>query len=315
MINQWPLSTFGSKMNCLRNWFWVACLLHAAVVCHAQSPVIALLSDTQEPFGIEKALYGNHKNTIATARIFADIIQHKPAALFLLGDVVAVGDQENRWKKMDVYLDSVRQQNTRVQAVLGNHDLLFSAAKGEAVFRKRFPGMVNTGSVEIVDSIAFIMLNSNFKQLAQHQRVQQDSFYQRMLEKMDKDDAVKFVIVTCHHSPYSNSQVVGSNKRVQESFVKPFQRAKKAKLFISGHAHDFEHFRINDKDFLTIGGGGGVHHPLNNDANRIRARSYPYDPEFHYLLIRRDGGRLLLISRRLLTDFSGFEDSYRFTVQ
>jgi UDP-2,3-diacylglucosamine pyrophosphatase LpxH len=306
-------------MKGLRICLLVGCLVLVTGTCYAQSlarsPEIALLSDTQQPFRVEKVLYGDHKNTLATTRIFADIIQRKPGALFLLGDVVAIGDQETRWIKVDTYLDSIRQQDTKIHALLGNHDLMLSAAKGEAAFRRRFPGMVNTGSVEIVDSIAFVMLNSNFRQLTQEQRTQQDSFYRAALATLDVDVSVKLVVVCCHHAPYSNSQVVGSNKQVQESFVKPFQRAKKAKLFISGHAHDFEHFRINDKDFLTIGGGGGVHHPLNNDANRIRALSYPYDPEFHYLLMRRDGGRLLLISRRLLADFSGFEDSYRFTVQ
>lgn len=303
-------------MTCLRSCLCTVFFLLSAVITHAQSsPEIVLLSDTQAPLRVEKMLYGDHHNTLATRKIFSDIIQRKPAALFLLGDVVSIGYQESRWVNMDTYLDSARQQNIPVTALFGNHDLMVSAAQGKAAFLKRFPETNYTGFTRTVDSIAFVMLNSNFKQLTPEQKLAQDSFYRNTLEQLDKDDAVKFVIVCCHHAPYSNSTVVGSNKQVQVNFVKPFLGSAKAKLFITGHAHDFEHFKISGKDFLTIGGGGGVHQPLNKGSDRIRASSFPYDPEFHYLMMRREGARLVLISRHLLPDFSGFENSYHFTVQ
>ncbi len=307
-------------MKRLWTCFWVACILALPVLpTHAQQvaagPEIVLLADTQAPFRVEKVLYGDHRNEVATAKIFADIIQRKPAALLLLGDVVAAGYQESRWLKIDNWLDSLRKQDVQVTGLMGNHDLWISASKGEEAFRKRFPDMVSTGFVKLVDSIAFVMLNSNFRQLSAQQMVYQDSFYRRTLVELDRDVAVKLVIVCCHHAPYSNSQVVGSNKQVQERFVQPFMLSVKAKLFVTGHAHDFEHFRIGGKDFLTIGGGGGVHHPLNKGAGRIRSASDFYDPEFHYLLLQRNGASLDLVSRRLLPGLTGFENAYRFTVQ
>jgi Icc-related predicted phosphoesterase len=312
--------TILSFMTRLLICWWLAfCFVLIGPASYAQSdntPIeIALLSDTQAPLTFERMLYGYHQNTLATRKIFADIIQRKPAALFLLGDVVSIGYQESRWLQMDAYLDSTRKKGIQVNAVLGNHDLMVSAEKGEAAFRKRFPEMVNTGYITIVDSIAFVLLNSNFQKLSAGQRQKQDSFYQYSLQRLDKDDAVKFIVVSCHHAPYSNSTVVGSDKQVQEAFVVPFIHSAKAKLFITGHAHDFEHFKKNGKHFLTIGGGGGVHQPLNKGSNRIPSLSAPYDPEFHYLLMQREGDRLLLNSRRLLPNFSGFENSYRLTVQ
>jgi len=135
-----------------------------------------------------------------------------------------------------------------------------------------------------------------------------------MLE-LDTNQAVKMIVVSCHHAPYSNSKIVGSNKPVQEKFVPLFIRTKKAKLFITGHAHDFEHFKIQDKDFLTIGGGGGLHQPLQKGGKAITSLSKGYEPEFHYLIVRRSGNQLTLISRRLKKDFSDFENGYHFVVK
>lgn len=308
-------------MKMLLNRFWIVCSLVFSLDTMYAQPLtskgieIALISDTQEPMDMERMIYRSNQNKTATRHLFEDIYARKPKALFLLGDVVALGYQQKRWERMDVYLDSLRKNNIQVHALLGNHDLMISPAKGEAVFRERFPDMVNTGFVETVDSISFVMLNSNFKQLSARQRSVQDSFYRATLDLLDKDSAVKFIVVCCHHAPYSNSRAVGSNKQVQERFVKPFMRSSKAKLFVTGHSHAFEHFKIEGKDFLTIGGGGGLHHRLNRSASRIASLAENYAPEFHYLLLQRDGSRINLISRRLLPDFSGFEDGYRFTVQ
>jgi Icc-related predicted phosphoesterase len=307
-------------MKCLHRYLWMTLLLLCAVSGYSQSSdssgfEIALVSDTQAPFRIEKMLHGDHSNELATQKLFHDMLQRKPRAVLITGDVVSIGYQESRWIKMDGYLDSLRNNNIPVSALPGNHDLMISAKKGEAAFRKRFPDMISTGFLRVIDSIAFVMLNSNFKQLSQAQATEQDNYYRNILAQLDKDDAIRLVVVCCHHAPYSNSTVVGSNKQVQEKFVKPFLLSKKAKLFITGHAHDFEHFRVEGKDFLTIGGGGGIHQPLNQGADRMHSLSAPYDPEFHYLLLQKQARKLLLISRRLLPDMTGFENAYQFTVQ
>src|SRR6187431_2392493 len=69
---------------------------------------IDLLSDTQAPMGIEKLLLKSNKNTLATQKIFEDIIKRKPSDLLIFGDVVSLGYQESKWREMDVYLASAR---------------------------------------------------------------------------------------------------------------------------------------------------------------------------------------------------------------
>lgn len=276
---------------------------------------IDLISDTQAPLGIEEVWLKANQNKLATNKIFDDIRQRKPQALFILGDVVSLGSKESKWREMDQYLAAVRQNNTQVNAVLGNHDLMFSPSKGETQFLKRFPDEINTGSYKVYDSIAFVLLNSNFKSLNEVQLKKQQDFYKDAMQHLEADSAIKFIIVTCHHAPYSNSKIVGSNKQVQENFVPEFMRSKKAKIFITGHAHVFEHFKIEGKNFLTIGGGGGLHQPLNLGNDRIPSENLGFDPEFHYLLLSRNHQKINLISRILNADFSGFTNSYQIEIE
>ena len=105
------------------------------------------------------------------------------------------------------------------------------------------------------DSIAVILLNSNFAKLTTTERASQQARYTAMLVELDTLAAVRTVIVCCHHSPYSDSKLVGSNTDVQDAFVAPFMRCTKALLFITGHAHLFQHFGREGKHFLVIGGG------------------------------------------------------------
>jgi Icc-related predicted phosphoesterase len=275
---------------------------------------IDLVSDTQAPMGIEEIFLKSNHNTLATRKIFQDITQRKPKELLILGDVVSLGYKEKKWKDMDGYLENARTRGIPVTSLLGNHDVMFYPKDGETAFKKRFSDEINTGFTKIIDSIGFVLLNSNFKTLSTEQLLVQQEFYTKTLAQMDADSAVKIIIITCHHAPYSNSKVVGSNKQVQERLVPAFIQSKKAKLFITGHAHDFEHFVVTGKNFLTIGGGGGLHQPLNKGSDRLPSLSFGYDPEFHYVLMRRLNDKLVIISRRLKQDFNGFENGYRFVI-
>lgn len=276
---------------------------------------IAFISDTQAPMCVEKIFLKSNQNTLATELLFRDITQFRPRCLFILGDVVSKGPREKKWEKMDQYLASARSSGIPVYALLGNHDVMGSAKKGEIQFNKRFPDQVNTGFVKIVDSVAVVLLNSNFKTLSPEKQKQQQDFYAKTLADLDADPGVRCIIVTCHHAPYSNSTIVGSNKTVQEQFVPLFRQSKKARLFMTGHAHDFEYFRFDGKYFLTIGGGGGLHQPLNTGKDRLPNEAGDYNPEFQYVLIKRIGTQLNITSKRLKTDFSGIETGYGFVVE
>jgi len=271
---------------------------------------IDFISDTQQPMAVEKLhLRANH-NVKATSLLLADMLKRKPVAIYLLGDVVAIGSSSRKWHVMDRFLDSCKKSNIAVHGLLGNHDLMWSRKKGEINFRKRFPDNVDLGYVSVTDSMAVVLLNSNFKKLTAVEIEKQRHWYTAILTDLDSNRSIKTIIVSCHHAPYSNSRTVGSSTRVQRYFLPAFMQTAKCSLFITGHAHAFEHFRHSGKNFLVIGGGGGLHQPLDTSDKRLPDIAFGYKPMFHYLSIQRRGEKLLVTSHFLKSDFSGVERGY-----
>lgn len=272
------------------------------------------ISDTQQPMFMEKSLLPGNHNTLATAMLFHNILEAKPTTLFMLGDVVALGFSNGKWRKVDAFLDSCNINGTKVYGLLGNHDVMGLAKKGERNFQKRFPVHISTGYVTVTDSVAIILLNSNFTKLTEANRNYQLNWYQKALDSLDRDRAIKTIIVTCHHAPYTNSTVVKPSTSVQHGFVLPYLKSSKAKLFITGHCHAFEHFNVNGKDFLVIGGGGGLHQPLNPKTDGPHDLASSYKPMFHYLSIKRGFNTLIVTSIFIKPDFSRLVSGYSFDI-
>lgn len=293
---------------------WLFCAVaHLPLVVSAQ-PSVAFLSDTQSPMWVEKLVLSSNRNVEATGLVFQDIIRQRPNSLFILGDVVSIGYKSKKWSRMDRYLDSCRNAGIKVSAVLGNHDVMTRPRKGEAQFQKRFPDHNRTGFYQVVDSIAIIFLNSNFSKLSPPDLEAQQQWYVNTLKILDRDPVVKITIVACHHSPFSNSKIVGSSKHVQKYFVPGFLASSKSRLFISGHSHNYEQFKSEGKDFLVIGGGGGLRQPLSTKEDKFNDVSPEYKPQFHYIVMKRAPAGITLTSRYLKPDFSGFAEGYQFTV-
>ncbi len=273
---------------------------------------IDFISDTQQPMVLEEVRLHPDHNIKATSLLLGDILQRKPLGLYMLGDIVAVGSSNHKWSTMDRFFDSCRKNNIAVHGLLGNHDLMWSRKKGELNFQHRFPDNVDIGYVSMTDSIAVVLLNSNFKKLSAVKIEKQQHWYTATLDSLNTDRSVKTIIVCCHHAPFSNSRIVGSSAQVRRYFLPAFMQMAKCKLFITGHAHAFEHFKYSGKNFLVIGGGGGLHQPLDTSAGRIPDIAFDYKPMFHYLSIQRLGDTLLLTSQFLKSDFSGIEKGYSF---
>jgi hypothetical protein len=287
-------------------FFFLAFLTFSALIDFAQNQQrsIIMISDTQAPMWIEKLFLKSNNNEKATAILFDQIVKLKPENLFILGDVTSWSAKEKKWQAMDSYLQNCQAASITVAALFGNHDVMGSVEKAEINFKKRFPNAIPRGYYQIVDSIAFVMLNSNFKRMKVEDVEVQQKWYEKTLDSLDKNNHVKVIIVSCHHAPYTNSKIVGSSKPVQERFVPLFISTAKCRLFITGHAHAFEHFVLSGKDFLVIGGGGGIHQPLRNDRIDLQA---DYKPQFHFLMITPNFRSLQIDSYALKTDFSGFE--------
>ena len=279
------------------------------------SSKLIFISDTQEPRRGEELFLSNDNNREATRVLLADIQKQNPSELFFLGDVVNLSRQQKRWTGIDSCLVMFTESGIPYHACLGNHELMGNSRLGEANFQERFPDHVNTGYVVLSDSIATVFLNSNFSKMSSTQLKKQNDWYSGKLKELDSMNEVKIIIVCCHHSPYSASKLVGSSYGVQENFVKPFLKYKKCRMFVSGHAHLFQHFKIQGRDFLVIGGGGGLRHPMKKGGIDQKDLASDYKPEFHYLEVLRFGNRLEVISRKLNKDFTGTEEGNRFEIK
>ncbi|MCW3092009.1 MAG: metallophosphoesterase [Ferruginibacter sp.] len=273
---------------------------------------MVFVSDTQQPMWVEKILLKPNHNLQATADIFLDILSYKPTSLYMLGDVVALGSSNKKWRSVDKFLDSARKSGTHVAGLLGNHEVMGRRKRGERNFDKRFPMNVRTGYFSVTDSVAVVMLNSNFKSLSPSSIEKQQSWYESTLAGLDTSASIKAVIIACHHAPFSNSKVVKSSGDVQRYFVPAYIKSRKAQLFIAGHAHAFEHFQKQGKEFIVIGGGGGLHQPLNSLPDCIPDIACNYKPMFHYLSVQRVQNKLQITSRYLKNDFSGFDIGHSF---
>ena len=274
---------------------------------------IIFISDTQQPLGAEKILHAHtHQNPAATKVLLTHIARQKAKNIFMLGDMVGLGKTDKMWNLIDTFLVTTKHNGQNVYAVLGNHEVMFNTKKGVGNFEKRFPAQ-SVRYARIIDSVAVIMLNSNFKKLTPQAVSEQDSWYKNTLNAYDTLPSVKGVIVCCHHAPFTNSTIVNSNKQVQEKFAVPFYRSKKGNIFLSGHSHNFEHFNIHGKDFFVIGGGGGLHQPIAKNAKMVDiAKSYK--PNFHYFSVSRENNTLHLISYYINENFNGFRKGYTYDI-
>ncbi|HZX59381.1 MAG TPA: metallophosphoesterase [Mucilaginibacter sp.] len=296
---------------------FVCVFIFSLFVCKAlaqeKKPVIAFASDTQQPMPGETIIRKANHNQKATEMIFKDVDKIHPSGFFILGDLVSFGYKNKTWAAVDTYIRQCTKDSIPVYATLGNHEVMLNTKKGTENFRSRFPMYNPVGYMEIVDSVAVILLNSNFSKMTTAEILAQDNWYSHTVKKLDNDPAVRFIIVGCHHPPYTNSKVVKPSIDVRQNFVLVFINSKKCILFLSGHSHNFERFNMQGKCFLVIGGGGGLHQPLKT-KEVTKDIAAGYKPMFHYLLIRRFQDSLQIVSKRLKSDFSGFDNGLAFSV-
>jgi Icc-related predicted phosphoesterase len=309
------VSKYLSRFLCLFfALFLSSSLLYAQQENTAPSCRLVFISDTQAPMWVETLKLKRNRNEEATRMLLEDVLAQKPSALYFTGDVVNMGYKNDRWTLIDSSLNKTCAAGISTHACLGNHDVMRNAKAGEKNFLKRFPDNVNTGYVVKQDSVATVFLNSNFTKLSAEQNAKQEAWYKQTLSALDTAGDVKVIIVCCHHSPYTDSKIVHCSVPVQEKFVPPFIKSKKCRLFVSGHAHMFEHYNVQGKDFMVIGGGGGLNQPLEPGLCGQVDLAKDYKPMFHYLSVYLYADHLKVTSRKLKKDFSGIEEGLTFDV-
>ncbi len=274
------------------------------------------MSDTQDPLWIEKIILSENFNIAASNLILNQIVEERAAGVFHLGDLVSIGFDPEAWHRIDRFLNHLKTYQIPFYPTLGNHELLLFPEQGIEKFMQRFPEYQPTGYSVVIGQIAIIILNSNFGYLDDMQISKQQVWYEQFLDSCQQDASIRAIIIGCHHPPFTNSKIVSSNRDVQSYFLPGYVNTPKTKLFLAGHAHAFEHFQEQGKDFMVIGGGGGLQHPLALD-NRAEFKDLSNDSEkrkFHYLSIVPSDTSIALMVHMVKDDFSGFEVGYQLEI-
>jgi hypothetical protein len=287
------------------------CVTQPEIKGKSDALTFCFLSDTQEPLFIERIYLKYNDNAKARKLIFEKILEQNPKAVVHLGDLVSTGSSSDSWKDIDPFVGKLRDKGIEFSPIPGNHEYMRSSKKGISNFTARYPYATLTGYSRRYANTAIVLFNSNLDELSKEKRTEQLHWYQKTLADYDKDPLIDFVIVGCHHPPFTNSKIVSGSEEVRDLYLPVFFKSKKCRLFVSGHAHAYEHFKVNGKDFLTIGGSGGPQHPLKTGKSAKYQDIFSNSEKkrmFHFLTIKSHGAILDVALMMLSPDFKKFEN-------
>lgn len=267
-------------MQKTRNYQWISlcCLIFTACSTGKDFPSysadlsqnntshsVVLIGDTQRTGFWE---FWRESNDAFRKVILDKIASEHPAFILHVGDVVFQGSSDSHWEEFDNNARAIREQGIPVFPVLGNHEYFGDNTTALANYFRHFPATENRQWYSFrFESVGYILLNSNFDELTADDINQQDEWYTHELASFQADSTLLAIVVACHQPPYTNSTVVDADLGVQEHFVSRFDSTAKAKLFVSGHCHSYEHFIRAGKHFLVTGGGGGPRQIVETDTS------------------------------------------------
>jgi 3',5'-cyclic AMP phosphodiesterase CpdA len=277
---------------------------------------LIFLADTQAPMWIEKAYLQYNDNEKATALLFSKILEEQNvSAVIHGGDLTSFGSSQRSWSRIRPFLDSLHARSIPFLAVKGNHDYFFAASAAMRNFKKYVPESSNDYSARAFGPVVVILLNSNFLQLQESSISRQKAWYASTMDDYEKESVVRFIITVDHHPPFTNGEIVSWSEEVRRDFLPPFFNSPKSVVFIAGHAHRFEHFRKRGKEFLVIGGGGGLlHGSRRNPVEHDLYEGAVGGKFFHYLRCSASSNSLLFEVVKVSPNSTQTEIVHRFTL-
>lgn len=263
---------------------------------HHRRARVAIVGDLQRTGAVETWRENNDKHR---PNIIAGIMADAPDALVVLGDMVWWGASRADWHYFDNLMTPLRVANIGVLPVLGNHDYYGNDQAAMANVMQRWPWFNHDGVVRVIDSVAYVVINTNFDDIGPVRSRQHRRWFVKTLQELDADSRIVAVVVCGHHPPFTNSTAVPPDVVLQRYFVPSFVQSAKGTLWLSGHAHTYERFHIDGRQFIVAGGGGGPRQAVAAAQAATYADEYRGGPirPLHHLMIERIGTALCVTMR------------------
>jgi hypothetical protein len=231
------------------------------------------------------------------------VAEQKPDALILLGDQVFWSTSASDWRFFDDIMQPVHALNIPVFPLFGTHEYMGCGDAGIINMQSRFAAASTTWYRWDADSVAYIMLNSNWSSIGEDSTRMQLEWYTSELQRCEQDVTTRAIVVSSHHPPFTNSTVVHDDVISRDEFVPLFLQVRKGQLWLSGHCHAVEMFERDGKRFIVSGGGGGPRQKLATGEYAQYAdilHGGPVRP-LNSLMLQRNGDSILVSIDSLLS--------------
>ncbi|MGQ9855952.1 MAG: metallophosphoesterase [Fervidobacterium sp.] len=227
-----------TKLSLLLILFLILIYLFSSAV-FAQIPFlshkgfVAVLSDLHYPY-----------RSNITDRLIREVVELKPAHVFLTGDLTEMGSEPEflkLWKALSV-LD---KSGIKYSYTLGNHDVRWSDAFRKS---KRLSGTPYESFEQNVDKFLFIGIDTSFPfQQVGHIGIEQLKWIESTLKKAEKEK--KIPIILCHHPFGGPSNYTDDGWKLMNLFLE-----YKIPLVLYGHGHSYSYAgNYNGTWFQMIG--------------------------------------------------------------
>lgn len=236
------------------------------------------------------------RNDTLQVPLLRELAAEQPTEVLLLGDQVFDGASKDDWRWYDFIMAKVNMLGVPIRPLYGNHEYWSSENSMRKQMKRRFACVEpRTWYRVISDSVAYIMLNSNYKDVGFEAMRRQAAWFVGELKRLQQDSSVLAIVVASHHPPFTNSTIVDGDNFMRRAFVPHAIRTPKVVLWLSGHCHNYEHFKEertpaqgDELHFIVSGGGGGPRHPLDLEDPRYKDHygKAVINP-LHYLVMTR----------------------------
>ncbi|UCH92747.1 MAG: metallophosphoesterase, partial [Candidatus Aminicenantes bacterium] len=242
---------------------------------------VIFIGDTQ---GTSLLEFWREDNKEKTPLLIREIAHRNPACVINLGDLVFCGTSQKQWKLFDEAHKPILKNKIPYFPLPGNHEYWCSPKKTFENYFARFPHLDKRKWYSFrFQNIGFLMLDSNFSKLTPGEKRCQVDWYDDELFRLNDDPEINYIIVCCHHPPFTNSKVVKPSEKALCCFLEPFLRLKKIAAFFSGHCHSYEKFKKRGKYFIVSGGGGGPRQKLETNKKKRQYDDLFAGPSLRFL--------------------------------